>query len=110
MVCVCPGARSGSKNTLYPSVSVYKSETSGEFYLSSSSLLYYLITHFLYLFLFLTSFFPSLLLSLLPLPPPLSLYLVTSFFPSRLLRLMTDEISVFCSSSQHTHTLLEEEG
>lgn len=33
MTCVCAGT--GSKNALYPSISIYKSETSGEFYLPS---------------------------------------------------------------------------
>lgn len=32
-VCLCVRACTGSKNALYPSISVYKSETSGEFYL-----------------------------------------------------------------------------
>lgn len=29
-VCVCAGAGTGSKNSLYPSISVYKSETTGK--------------------------------------------------------------------------------
>lgn len=89
IVCVSAGASTGSKNTLYPSISIYKSDTSGEFYTPPSSPSWPFITYFLFLpypplvFLsFLTSFFlPYILLSL----TPFSCFDLLPHFPLRFL-------------------------
>lgn len=88
IVCVSAGASTGSKNTLYPSISIYKSDTSGEFYIPPSSPSYHILsfpslpTSCFPFLSFLTSFFlPYILLSL----TPFSCFDLLPHFPLRFL-------------------------